>query len=117
MIIEKERVEQNIEKYLKLNPTKNISKFIMLIHHKCVGLNIFDLYEGEKMNEAVLDFLTLREHIVKAENNEVLVQLSLKSENIEAKKFLEPLGLSIYEAKNIFDKLFEEDFLIVEFNT
>lgn len=115
MVIDESRITKNIEDYKTNNPEKTISNFIMLLHHKCLNIDIFNLYEDRDIKPAVIDFLTLREHIVKAENNEALINLSFSSENAEAKKFLEPLGISIYEAKSIFNKLKEEEFLIVDF--
>jgi uncharacterized radical SAM superfamily Fe-S cluster-containing enzyme len=119
MNIDSNRIINNVESFTTNNPEHKMSRFSMLIHHKCLGLNIFDLYDendSEKFKPALLDFLTLREHIMKAENEEVLVSLSMKSFNEAALHFLAPLGLSIYEAKSVFETLKNEEFLTVSFN-
>ena len=108
MNIDSNRITKNIEDFKTKNPDSIISRFSMLIHHKCLDLDIFDLYEeqdSEKFKPALIDFLTLREHITKAENEEVLVGLSMKSFNEAAVTFLAPLGLSIFEAKHVFEIL------------
>lgn len=119
MQIDPQRLLNNLQKFKEKNPNTSIPKSILLIYKKCIGEDVFDLYEGEdyeKFKPAVFDFLQLREQITKCENGEALVTLSMKSCNEESKKFLSPLGISIFEAKAVFNILKQEEFFAVSFN-
>lgn len=119
MQIDKQRVLNNFQSFKEKYPEKLIPRSILLIYKKCIGEDIFELYEGEnhqKFKPAVIDFLELRENITKCENGEVLVTLSIKGSNEESKQFLSPLGLSIFEAKHVFNNLKQEEFFTVSFN-
>ena len=119
MQIDPQRILNNFKNFKEKNPETSIPKSILLIYKKCIGEDIFDLYEGEdheKFKPAVFDFLKLREQITKCENGEALVTLSMKSSNEESKQFLSPLGISIFEAKEVFKTLKQEEFFAVSFN-
>ena len=119
MQIDQQRVLTNLKSFKEKYPEKLIPRSILLIYKKCIGEDIFDLYEGEdhlKFKPAVIDFLNLRELITKCENGEVLVTLSMKGSNEESKEFLSPLGLSIFEARKVFETLKQEEFFNVSFN-
>jgi hypothetical protein len=119
MQIDPERVLNNLQSFQNKHPATSIPKSILLIYKKCIGEDIFDLYEGEsheKFKPAVIDFLNLREQITQCENGEALVTLSMKSCNESAKEFLSPIGLSIYEVKKVFNTLKQEEFFAVSFN-